>query len=1487
MVTVQSFTKLMLFLTVSFLVGCVGDSAKKGETPIVAPQSVNRLIANNITPADFSARTQSIITLSYTSLDSELASSCTVSNATNVSVTQACSCDAIGVCVVGVMNSSAYSGPGSFSYNVVAGGKTSTTGKANFTITPPPVGSNVPPTISTISAKSTTEGVGVSASFTVSDTDSVVSCSNVTTASSNTSVLPLANVVVSGSGGNCAVTVTPAANQIGSSNVTLTLTDTGSPLPAKTAVTTFTLTVTAFNDPPTISAISAQLTNEDTTKTGIAFTINDVDSTLSCSDVTAVSSNLALVASSNVTISGTAPNCLAAIAPSLNQNGTTNITLTVKDHGMPLPVKTASTTFSLLVVSVNDTPVIAPISTQNTTENIAKSVSFTITDVDSVLSCTSSVVITSSNTTLVPNTNISLSGIAPNCVATITPVSGQNGATTLSVVVSDNGFPMPIQSANASFVLNVAQVNHAPTISAIANQVTNEDTATSAIAFTIADSDSVIYCSNVVGTSNNTTLVPNANIVVTGTAPNCIATITPTPDGYGSASITLTLSDNGTPLPALTATSIFTLTVSAVNDAPVLSTISGQTTPAGTASAAIAYTASDIDSSLSCGSSITATSSNTTLIPNANISFAGTAPNCTIVVTPVGVLYGTSTITLTLTDNGTPLPGLTATTSFVMTVTQVNQAPTISAITSKATNEDTTLSGVTFTIADPDSTVYCSNVVGTSNNTTLVSNASIVVTGTAPNCVVAITPNANEYGTAAITLTLTDNGVPLPSKTATSVFTLTVNAVNDAPTISAITNKTTNQGSASAPIAFTINDIDSTLSCGSNVTATSSNTTVIPNANVAFSGTAPNCTAIVTPAPGQYGNATITFTLTDSGTPLPALTATSVFGMTVTQVNQAPVISAITNKVTNEDTAISGITFTISDSDSTVFCNNVTGVSSNTSVVPSANIVISGTAPNCSATITPIANASGSTNITLTITDNGTPPPSLTANSVFGLTVSPVNDAPTISAITNKSTEEDTPTNAIAFTIADSDSTLNCATNVVGTSSNTTLVPNANIVVSGSAPNCSVVITPGANEFGNATITLTLTDNGTPMPGLTATSAFGLSISSVPDISGSLSVAANLTGVASAYSSNSYGRNLLFTGLSIDEDVDSVEVCLGTASGACDVSSWVEATGFTKNGSTPPVLLGGSYRMKSGVGGAQNFTLNASCTSTNNYYYSIRATNASSKVSPIVSTPAWSFWEPSCLGSGVLAMWLDAFETNTVTNVGGTLTWADKSGNSRNVTQTNAAKQPVLQASGMGVNLPGMKFDGLQTVGTGDSLSLPINSSFVYDLGETSVFSVVKAVAVNANRFIFGEGHTANANAAYSPFATSLTNTLTGQLTNTAGVNEINYPTSSSVLFNGTIKLGMIEDTGSSFVTYSNGVMQSQAALGYGRGATAVNTFRLGCRFKNNAEVGWVNAAIGEFIVTNGVLSALNRTKLEGYSAHKWNVSANLPAGHTYLTTPP
>ena len=73
-----------------------------------------------------------------------------------------------------------------------------------------------------------------------------------TASSSNTTLVPTANIVFGGTGANRTVTITPAANQTGTATITLTVTD-GT---AATATDTFVLTVTAVNDLPTISDVA-------------------------------------------------------------------------------------------------------------------------------------------------------------------------------------------------------------------------------------------------------------------------------------------------------------------------------------------------------------------------------------------------------------------------------------------------------------------------------------------------------------------------------------------------------------------------------------------------------------------------------------------------------------------------------------------------------------------------------------------------------------------------------------------------------------------------------------------------------------------------------------------------------------------------------------------------------------------------------------------------------------------------------------------------------------------------------------------------------------------------------------------------------------------------------------------------------------------------------------------------------------------------------
>jgi hypothetical protein len=542
----------------------------------------------------------------------------------------------------------------------------------------------------------------------------------------------------------------------------------------------------------------------------------------------------------------------------------------------------------------------------------------------------------------------------------------------------------------------------------------------------------------------------------------------------------------------------------------------------------------------------------------------------------------------------------------------------------------------------------------------------------------------------------------------------------------------------------------------------------------------------------------------------------------------------------------------------------------------------------------------------LTLTDLGAPLPAKQTSKSFALTVNAVNDVPIISTILAQSTDEDITSATIPFTISDIESAVACTNNVAGVSSNVTKVPNANIAIGGTAPNCTVTITPAANQSGAVNITLTLTDLGTPLPAASSTSVFALTIEPVPDLAGLLSMA----GVASSYAGNTYARTMDFTALIIDQTISGVDVCLSRdanansvldASELCNVQPWLIITNAltpsptnTSSGSTWP-----NYKIKEGKDLAlftsSESPLKNSCSTTNSYFLSVKVIAANNRESNIISTSAWTFWEPTCLGTSVLAQWLDASETATLTMPSSKVSdWTDKSGNNRSVTEGTAGNGPTYSASSiLGTGLAGVNF-------LGTSSNFLKTTGFAYNFASSSYFAVVKGVAAsNVNKYLFSEGVKDGGKNIYSPLLSSDGTKLTMQLIDRSGTSMWSAqgapekPILSSILFDNTTRLILSENKQTSFYSFSNGSPQSQENVPYAKepantgNAGTYDLYCLGAEWFDKAAVNFFTGTIGEFIITNGTLNDTNRQKLEGYSAHKWGVSANLPALHIHKDSPP
>ena len=93
-----------------------------------------------------------------------------------------------------------------------------------------------------------------------------------------------------------------------------------------------------------------------------------------------------------------------------------------------------------------------------------------------------------------------------------------------------------------------------------------------------------------------------------------------------------------------------------------------------------------------------------------------------------------------------------------------------------------------------------------------------------------------------------------------------------------------------------------------------------------------------------------------------------------------------------------------------------------------------------------------------------------------GVATTTVDGAPTITDITDQTIVEDTATAALPFTIADVETAAASLTLSVS-SSDQTLVPDANIVLGGSGGNRTVTVTPAANQSGGPVlVTVTVSD---------------------------------------------------------------------------------------------------------------------------------------------------------------------------------------------------------------------------------------------------------------------------------------------------------------------------------------------------------------------------------------------------------------------------
>jgi hypothetical protein len=707
------------------------------------------------------------------------------------------------------------------------------------------------------------------------------------------------------------MTVTPALNFIGTTQLTITANDQGSNGSGGAGSDTDTINIDwgAVNDAPVNSVGSARTTAEEAPLTfnagsGGALAVSDVDATVSLLQVTlAVTGGTLTLGNRNLvtftagdglddatmTFAGTLTNLNNALAntvfkPDVDFTGTAVLTMTTNDQGNTGAGGPQSDVDSvnITVSAVNDAPVATVPVAQMIPEDTFVVFSgnnnnrISVADVDAP---SLQVTLTAaSGTVTLPGTNgLSFSTGDGTADATMTflgpvgainaaldglrfdPNANFNGAASLTILASDQGATGSggTRTDSAVVAIAVAPVNDAPTANDDAFTVLEDSAAASHNLLandTTVDSGEALTISAVTDPANGTATIVNNQVVYT-----------PDADYAGPDSFSYTVSDPG----GLTSAATVTVTVTNVNDPP---------------------TANDDAFTFAAGSSMNLAQvlANDTAAPDSGetlavTAFTNPANGTTAASGTTGVLY-------------TPNPGFDGTDTFNYTISDGHGGTDTATVTITVTPQNAVPSAVDdLLVVNEDA----SGVVHVLDNDTH-GNDPVTLTLTNPgpmhgvahvdsNDSITYTPTPNFNGSDSFAYKITD----ADGETSTATVMVTVVAQNDVPQAFA------DAVSTPEDTAIVINVLMNDTGLFDGVPVVDITMQANPATGAATASGPPSNTVTFTPAPDYNGPATFQYRVKDAD----GQTSVASVTVTVTPVNDAPV--AVTDTVsTNMDMPI-------------------------------------------------------------------------------------------------------------------------------------------------------------------------------------------------------------------------------------------------------------------------------------------------------------------------------------------------------------------------------------------------------------------------------------------------------------------------------------------------------------------------------------------------------------------------------------------------------
>ena len=672
--------------------------------------------------------------------------------------------------------------------------------------------------------------------------------------------------------------------------------------------------------------------------------------------------------------------------------------------------------------------------------------SFTIGD-DAISASALTITKTSSDTNLVPTSNIVLGGSGANRTVTITPAAGQSGTSEIELWVSDGTLATPV-----TFTVTVLPPGIVPgtLFSGASDCSITEVPAIEKLTNPTVD----------LGARGSSPWVERCTVYVFQ-LPNLGAATNPfTEASFSFNFIEKTGTLRGYDLYGLGRRSSPTVqtgdyysqssTADSTDATRLQQTIMNNNTPVGLVS--------------------TSTGGNANLRNYLNLQYAGGAGAGQYVFLRINTRdakSGVSSALVTMSEGG--VGGSPDTRPQISYLAMANSPPIVGAIDDQTIEASSNTGALAFTVSDDSTPVGSITLTKASSNTGLVPTSNIVFGGSGSNRTVTVTSAAGQSGNSLISITASDG-----SLTTTRSFTLTVLPPGTVTSTiySDLEDSAPRQVDGQGPSILTSTAGDVSFYAGRGGAGSTVDRCLVFPFQLPALGTINN----------PFTTASLTFNL-ESNNFSPENCNLDLYGLPNRLA--ATVLATDYYSESNVADPTSGVTrlqdnLCVPATPAGLISSNSTG---NTALVAYLNAQYAGGA-NAGKFVFLRLSKDAFTDMTtrrytVTAADgalvvNGGSP-NLAIWPQINFTATAGNEAPTISNITDRSIAVNTGTGAIPFTIGDSQTAPGAL--VPGkSSSNPTLVPTANIVFGGSGANRTVTITPAANRIGSATITISISD---------------------------------------------------------------------------------------------------------------------------------------------------------------------------------------------------------------------------------------------------------------------------------------------------------------------------------------------------------------------------------------------------------------------------